>query len=149
SGNARELGVSSSKLGLAGRAAITFELNDDPASQDILSDAGFANALYQTLRTRVGGGHGEIDDLLDEATEPVQSSGSPPEMTIRYQNQKGEWRCKGFGRAISKTRTKNARAVKRAARRFLREAFDTENTLDSAVASNSHWLKHAKLLSVT
>ncbi|CAK8998940.1 unnamed protein product, partial [Durusdinium trenchii] len=126
----------------AGRTAITFELNDDPASQDILS-------------------HGEIDDLLDEATEPVQSSGPPPEMTIRYQNQKGEWRCKGgkdlkqsqhyprkFGRAMSKTRTKNARAVKRAARRFLRKALDTENTLDSAVASNSHWLKHAKLLSV-
>ena len=42
-----------------------------------------------------GPGHGEIDDLLDEATEPVQSSGPPPEMTIRYQNQKGEWRCKG------------------------------------------------------
>ncbi|CAK9021539.1 Uncharacterized protein SCF082_LOCUS15391 [Durusdinium trenchii] len=77
--------------------------------------------------------HGEIDDLLDEATEPVQSSGPPPEMTIRYQNQKGEWR---FGRAMSKTRTKNARAVKRAARRFLRKALDTENTLDSAVASN-------------
>ncbi|CAK9097897.1 unnamed protein product [Durusdinium trenchii] len=33
----------------AGRTAVPFELNLDPASQDILTDQGFANAIYQTL----------------------------------------------------------------------------------------------------
>ena len=27
----------------------------DPSTMDILTDAGFANAVYYTLRTRVGG----------------------------------------------------------------------------------------------
>ena len=38
----------------AGRTAISFEINDGE-NQDILSDAGFANAVYQTLRLTVGG----------------------------------------------------------------------------------------------
>jgi len=39
----------------AGRTAISYEIKDGD-NQDILSDAGFANAVYQTLRMAVGSG---------------------------------------------------------------------------------------------
>ena len=42
----------------AGRNAVAFEIQLDPTgkSHDILSDEGFANALYQTLRLRITSG---------------------------------------------------------------------------------------------
>ena len=40
----------------AGRTAIPFELNLDPSKQNILSDEGFVNALYNTMRVRIAGG---------------------------------------------------------------------------------------------
>ena len=40
----------------AGRRAVSFEINDDNVGQDILSNAGFANAIYHTLRAAVGSG---------------------------------------------------------------------------------------------
>ena len=39
----------------AGRAAVPFELDLDPKTQDILTPHGFANACFQVLRLRVGG----------------------------------------------------------------------------------------------
>lgn len=40
----------------AGRRAVPFELKLDPATQDILSDHGFVNAIYNTLRLAPGAG---------------------------------------------------------------------------------------------
>ena len=40
----------------AGRTAVSFEIEDDAATQDMLSPQGFANAVYQTLRLRAGSG---------------------------------------------------------------------------------------------
>ncbi|CAK8999286.1 Putative rhamnose biosynthetic enzyme 1 [Durusdinium trenchii] len=252
----------------AGRKAVPFEINMDPSTMDILTDAGFANAVYYTLRTRVGGAslhapvcstwvfmsrgstlrsksqplgrpdslkvqegnvmtarvmvlcvlaaataswwvveqpsssimeyhptfqktlallrgvrklsicmanyggesrkgtylyssHRCIDSLLDERSSPQLQEGSAPEMTIKYRDGAGKWRCKGgkdlkksqhyplkFGKALAKIRSKHRRQVRKAARQFLKEAVATENSLDTRVKINGHWLKHANLTPV-
>ena len=53
-----------------------------------------------------------------------------------------------FGKALAKIRSKHRRQVRKAARQFLKEAVATENSLDTRVKINGHWLKHANLTPV-
>ena len=39
----------------AGKHAVSFELNDDPAGQDFVGDVGYANALHLGLSVELGG----------------------------------------------------------------------------------------------
>ena len=53
-----------------------------------------------------------------------------------------------FGRALATVRTRNMRAVKAAAKSFLKRSSKTGNDLDRRPRINSHWLKHAQLMPV-
>ncbi|CAK8985853.1 unnamed protein product [Durusdinium trenchii] len=143
----------------AGRSAISFELNDDPHSQDILSCEGFANCIYQTLRTRGQPQSArrqcdgcEVHDfvptgkcqglLVDSGTTWIQYHAPPPDVPEGFEA------FERFGRSVSKIRSQNAKRLKKQARRFLREAFQTQNDLDTSERSHNHWMKQANLLPV-
>jgi len=49
---------------------------------------------------------------------------------------------------MAKVRSRKRNAVRAAARRFLRQAFKTTNSLDTSQATNAHWIKHANLMPV-
>ena len=53
-----------------------------------------------------------------------------------------------FGTSLARVRTRHTKAVKKAARSFLREAAATMNEMDKRPQVNGHWIRHARLSSV-
>ncbi|CAK9078191.1 unnamed protein product [Durusdinium trenchii] len=102
--------------------------------------------------------YSKIDQMLAERRPATGPTDQQPQMTIRYIDGSGKNRCKGgadlkasqhypkgFGKALSRVRSRNQQALRRQAKRLLKLASRTQHNVDERTTVNAHWMKHANL----
>ncbi|CAK8992555.1 unnamed protein product, partial [Durusdinium trenchii] len=121
--------------------AVAFDKEYGGDEFDLLTDVGFLNALYHT--TMLEAGQRSCQERYHPGLQSFHSSSHcllPRSVVVH-----GAASFITFGRALAACRTKRLKKHQKLARRFMREAKQSETSMDERPRVNDAWVRGANL----